>query len=105
MYMYVSTYSMCMLCYVYTHIVLTGSEQQMKQTLKDYLKGDWLFPWDRSEEEEKQHSGNAERKQSKLIHVSHAVLGISVSLTQGRAYTYIHFYCSSWLLDLRVSYR
>ena len=49
--------------YMYMHVVtrmymyalfLTGSEQQMKQTLKDYLKGDWLFPWDGSEEEEKQ---------------------------------------------------
>ena len=68
--------------YMYMHVVndmymyalfLTGSEQQMKQTLKDYLKGDWLFPWDRSDkEEEKQDSGNAMSK-----------LGL-------------HFYCFKW---------
>ena len=55
---------MCM-CTVPSVVYLVsspGSEKQMRDTLQDYLKGDWDSPWDRCESDAEDGSRNFKRK-------------------------------------------
>ena len=57
------TVCVCVLYVLYSVVSLVsspGSEKQMRDTLQDYLKGDWDFPWDRCDAED--GSRNVKRK-------------------------------------------